>query len=188
MQRAGGSNSAWEAREGSRRLWGGSDSSYLYLATPCPVPIRENDITQACNSDDENPGNTALLDTDDSDAADAGNDGSGDAVARRIRMAEEDRVDITDKVAEVIYSIRYCVTVGPLSSVVTVWWRKSEKERLWHKYTTVKLALARGRSCYKFRGAQSSSLSAQACALWLRKYYVRSKFRGCNFSESTYPC
>ena len=57
-----------------------------------------------------------------------------DEIVDEIRIPEDDRIDMMDKVDHLIDYNRYIAAIGSKSAVVTAWWRKSKKrisERLY---------------------------------------------------------
>ena len=59
---------------------------------------------------------------------------SDNELINRIRCNEDDRVDAIGELEACIDVNRYAVTIGSLSSVVTIWWREREKGDYWNDY------------------------------------------------------
>ena len=64
---------------------------------------------------------------------DVGNNSDAERI-NRIRCNEDDRVEAIGELQACIDLSRYAVTIGSLSSVVTIWWREREKGDYWNDY------------------------------------------------------
>ena len=60
---------------------------------------------------------------------------SEDGVVPRIRIPKDDRIVMMGKLADAVDNGRYVPTVGENKGQITLWWRKSEKNEHWGKYT-----------------------------------------------------
>ena len=60
---------------------------------------------------------------------------SADRIAPHIRIPKEDRVVMMGKLSDAVDYGRYAPTVGANTGQITLWWRKSEKNERWEKYT-----------------------------------------------------
>ena len=60
---------------------------------------------------------------------------SADKIVPKIRIPKDDRVVMMGKLSEAVDFGRYVPTVGTNTGQITLWWRKSEKNERWEKYT-----------------------------------------------------
>ena len=96
---------------------------------------------------------------------------SGDELVDRIRIPDDDRIEMRGTVQEVIDYGRYIVTVGSKTGVITIWWRKTEKSENWTKYLRAVESMRRRfkRKKLTLKTSNSYSLSVHTIAQIIEK-------------------